>query len=70
LFCFLAKSLVSKTLSGLGIQPASWTFSYAPHWSSSGGCTSNCVSTTWENRPDGVQAPYVFGNDYTSNNIV
>lgn len=64
---YMAKSLVSKTLSGPGIQPASWTYTYSPHWSFTGGCTSNCVSTTWENRPDGVQAEYVFGNDYTAN---
>jgi hypothetical protein len=62
---YMAKSLVSKQISGPGVDTLIWSYSYSPRWSFTGGCTSACISTTVESRPDNVQAEYEFGNDYT-----
>ncbi|MDQ3288886.1 MAG: hypothetical protein M3Q42_11645 [Pseudomonadota bacterium] len=70
------KSVYSKTISGPGLSPQQWTYSYFPTWSNDaewqsayGLCTSGpCNSTrTRVSAPGGETITYTFGNDYKYN---
>ena len=63
---YMATSLISKTISGPGINGQTWSYSYSPRWSFTGGCATNCISMTTEIQPDGNKNEYIYGNDYTS----
>lgn len=64
---YIAKSLISKRISGPGLASKEWSYAYSPHWSFNSDCGSSCTSSTIESRPDGVKVEYVFGNSYTDN---
>lgn len=73
---YKAASLIGKTISGPGMLPQSWSYSYQPSWSwnPSGyidDCTqaSSCNSTTVTEvrEPAGNVVRSIFGNDYYRN---
>jgi hypothetical protein len=65
---YLARSLTTKKITGPGLAPATWTYTYQSRWSFSHSCTGTiCRSSTIETRPDGSTVEYVFGNIYTAN---
>ncbi len=64
---YLARSLTSKRISGPGISPATWSYTYHPRWSFANTCVgTTCRSRTIESRPDGSSVEYVFGNNYAT----
>jgi len=62
---YLAKSLVSKTISGPGLATMTWSYTYQPSWSFGKDCSAGCRSRTTVVDPDGDSNEYVFGNSYT-----
>ncbi|MBW8852536.1 MAG: wall associated protein, partial [Xanthomonadales bacterium] len=43
---YLAKSLISKKITGPGLADQTWSYSYVPSWSFAKDCTSGCTTTT------------------------
>lgn len=62
-------SLISKSISGPGLVPKSWSISYSPSWSYSAECGARCAasSTTVVTSSTGIIESYVFGNDFQNN---
>ncbi|TKR30347.1 RHS repeat-associated core domain-containing protein [Luteimonas gilva] len=62
-------SIYSKKISGPGLAPMSWAYSYAPTWSFDSECNPACGSTsqTFVTEPNGVKTTYTYGNDYVNN---
>jgi hypothetical protein len=62
---FITWPLVSKKITGPGIEPRTSTITYAPSWSYATECGSGCpsTSTTTVADGDGTVNTFVFGND-------
>lgn len=62
---YLAKSLVSKKISGPGLSELAWSYTYFPSWSFAKDCSQGCYSRTQILNPDATLVEYVFGNSYS-----
>lgn len=68
-------SLYQKSISGGGLTPITWTYTYSPSWSfdpsytSGGACGTPCptTSTTRIDRNDGTWERIIYGNSYHLN---